>query len=180
MTDDHPHQLSFLAKLLIVIAVLLFFCGVLWFGITLENLQRIWRNVIDRPNGPLSFRFILQPSVAVIFAIRDGLRDARRDRYPFFWTIFRNPRERMGRLREGLNATAKIILLGILMDTVYQALELQTFYPNEALIVALLLAFLPYVVARGLATRIAGKWRENVTMNNSPGGMHDRHGRQSE
>jgi hypothetical protein len=180
MTDDHPHQLGLLAKLLIAIAVSLFVSGVLWFGITLENVQRVWRNVIDRPNGALSFRFILQPSVAAFFAIRDGLRDARRNRSPFFWTIFWNPRERMGRLREGLNATAKIILLGILMDTVYQTLELRTFYPNEALIVALLLAFLPYVVARGLATRIAGRWRGNVTMNSSPGGMHDRHGRQSE
>jgi len=180
MTDAHPHHLGVLAKLVIALAVLLIVSGMLWFGITLENFQRVLRNVINRANGPLSFRFILQPSVAAFFAIRDGLRDARRDRSPFFWTIFWNPRERMGRLREGLNATAKIILLGILMDAVYQALELQTFYPSEALIVALLLAFLPYVVVRGLATRIAIRWRGDVTMNSSPGGMHDRHGRQSE
>ncbi len=70
-----------------------------------------------------------------------------------------NSRERGARLREALNATAKIILLGIAMDTVYQALMLEIFHPGEALIVALLLALVPYVVMRGMIARIAGKWR---------------------
>ena len=41
------------------------------------------------------------------------------------------------------------------MDVIYQALVLKTFYPNEALIIALLLAFLPYLIIRGLVLRIA-------------------------
>ena len=65
------------------------------------------------------------------------------------------PQERVGRLREGLNATARIILLGLVMDVIYQLLVLKTFYPNEALVVALLLAFVPYVIIRGLVLRIA-------------------------
>jgi hypothetical protein len=32
---------------------------------------------------------------------------------------------------------------------------LKTFYPNEALLVALLLAFVPYLIIRGLVVRIA-------------------------
>jgi len=32
------------------------------------------------------------------------------------------PRERAGRLREGLNATARIIALGLVMDVIYQAI----------------------------------------------------------
>ena len=159
MAGAPQHELRVLAKLVLVLAVLLLIAGVLWHGVTIENLQRIWRNVIDRPSGTLSFRFVLQPSIAVIFAMRDGLRDTRHDRAPFFWTILWNPRERSGRLREGLNATARIILLGLVMDTIYQLLELQTFHPNEALIVALLLAFMPYLVMRGVAARVAGRWR---------------------
>ena len=58
-------------------------------------------------------------------------------------------------VREGLNATARIILLGLAMDVIYQLLVLKTFYPNEALVVALLLAFVPYVIIRGLVLRIA-------------------------
>lgn len=161
MAEAH-HELGRLAKLVLALAALLIVAGVLWHGITLETLQRIWRNVIDRPNGPLSFRFILQPSVAAFFATRDGVRDARVARSPFFWTVLWNARERGGRLREGLNATARIILLGLVMDTIYQVLELPTFHPNEALIVALLLAFMPYVVIRGTVTRIAVRRRGGI------------------
>ena len=35
---------------------------------------------------------------------------------------------------------------------------LKTFYPGEALIISLVLAFLPYVLIRGPATRIARRW----------------------
>jgi uncharacterized protein YhhL (DUF1145 family) len=53
-----------------------------------------------------------------------------------------------------LNATARIILLGLAMDTVYQIIVFNAFYPYEALIVALLLAFVPYLLIRGIASRI--------------------------
>ena len=53
--------------------------------------------------------------------------------------MLRNPHERIGRLREGLNATARIILLGLVMDVIYQIIVLKTFYPVEAVIVALCL-----------------------------------------
>jgi hypothetical protein len=40
------------------------------------------------------------------------------------------------------------------MDVIYQYIVLRTFYPVEALIVVLVLAFLPYLIARGLVNRI--------------------------
>ena len=111
----------------------------------------------------MRFRFILQPLMAAIAAIRGGLKDARTGRSPYFWTIAGNPRERAGRLREGLNATARIILLGVAMDVIYQLLVFRTFYPAEALVIAILLAFVPYVLIRGPVTRIARRWRGGVS-----------------
>jgi hypothetical protein len=70
-----------------------------------------------------------------------------------------NPSERTQRLNEGLNATARIILLGLVMDAIYQIIVLQRFYPSEAVIVALVFAFVPYVIIRGPAARIARRWR---------------------
>jgi hypothetical protein len=69
-----------------------------------------------------------------------------------------DPRERVERLAEGLNATARIILLGLVMDAIYQIIVLQRFYPAEAVIVALLFCFVPYVIIRGPAARIARRW----------------------
>jgi hypothetical protein len=108
--------------------------------------------------------------MAAIAAIHDGREDARAGRSPYFMTVLRNPQERVGRLREGLNATARIILLGLVMDVIYQLLVLKTFYPNEALVVALLLAFVPYLIIRGLVlritrSRIRGPREEGTNMN---------------
>jgi len=60
-----------------------------------------------------------------------------------------------GRLREGLTATSRILVLGLIMDAAYQVIALRKFYPGEAVIVSLLLAFVPYLLARGLIARVA-------------------------
>ena len=73
-------------------------------------------------------------------------------------TVLCKPPERVGRLREGLNATGRIILLGLAMDAIYQVLVLKMFYSNEAPIVALLLAFVSYLLIRGMVARIARRW----------------------
>ena len=77
MINTNVDRLGFLARLVLTLALLLFVVGVAWHGVTLETFQRIWIDLIERPNGPMSFRFILQPLMAVIAAILDGRRDAR-------------------------------------------------------------------------------------------------------
>jgi hypothetical protein len=41
---------------------------------------------------------------------------------------------------------------------VYQFIEFDTVHPAEAVIIAVLLAFVPYLVLRGLVTRVARRW----------------------
>ena len=55
-------------------------------------------------------------------------------------------------------SAARIILLGLVMDGIYQAIEFGTFHPAEAVIIALVLAFLPYLLLRGLFARAARWW----------------------
>jgi len=158
MSDATSQELGILAKLVLVLAVVLIVAGVVWHGVTVDASRRFWHDLVERPDEPMRFRFILQPLMAAIAAIHDGREDARAGRSPYFMTVLRNPQERVGRLREGLNATARIILLGLAMDVIYQLLVLKTFYPNEALVVALLLGFVPYLIIRGLVFRVA-RWR---------------------
>ena len=162
MTDAEPQKLSLLAKLVVASILVLIVAGVVWHGVSIPTFQRIWHDLVARPDAPMRFRFILQPLMVAIVAIRDGLKDARTGRSPYFWTMLANPRARAQRLNEGLNATARIILLGLVMDAIYQAVVLQRFYPAEAVIVALLFCFVPYVVVRGLATRITRRWLGNA------------------
>jgi hypothetical protein len=164
MTDAHPQELNLLAKAVIALAIVLIVAGVLWHGVTFKTFARFWHDLVDRPDGPMRFRFVLQPLMAIIAAVRDGLKDARADRPPYLVALLNNPQERVELLNEGLNATARIILLGVVIDVIYQALVLKTFYPNEALVIALLLAFVPYLIFRGLVMRL---WRARTSTRSS-------------
>jgi hypothetical protein len=158
MSDVDQQELGLTAKLVLVLAVGLIVAGLAFHGFTMAVFHRFWHDMFERPDGPMRFRFVLQPAMAVLAAIRHGVKDARAGRTPYFWTIASNRSERVARLREGLEATARIILLGVAMDVIYQLIVFKTFYPFEALVIALLLAFVPYLVMRGPVTRIARFW----------------------
>lgn len=127
-------------------------------GFSGEVRERIWQNLLDRPGGPMTFRFILQPVMASIAALIDGIRDARAGSSPYLATMIADPAHGYGSLRQGLIATSRIILLGVAMDIIYQFIEFGTFFPGEAAIVAVLLAFIPYLLLRGPFARLAKLW----------------------
>jgi len=158
MADAEAPKLSLVAKLVVAFILVLIVAGIVWHGVSIPTFRRIWHDLVARPDAPMRFRFILQPLMAAFLAIRHGLNDARTGRSPYFWTMVGNPRKRAQRLNEGLNATARIIFLGLVMDAIYQVIVLGRLYPAEAVIVALLFAFIPYVIIRGPATRIARRW----------------------
>lgn len=116
--------------------------------------RRFWLDVVERPSGPMSFRFLLQPVMAIIAAWKDGRKDAATGRSPYFWTVLTDPTRRHDRLLEGLRATGQILAIGVVMDLAYQAFVLKHFYPWEAIVVALLLAFVPYLLLRGPFARL--------------------------
>ncbi len=147
-----------LARLLVALSVAFVIVGFVFYGVSSEVLSRIWHNMLDRPGGPFVFRFILQPVMATIAALRDGINDARTERAPFLRAVLTDASQRRGRLDEALIATSRIVLLGLAMDTAYQVIEFESFHPAEAVIISLLLAFLPYLLLRGLVTRIARRW----------------------
>jgi hypothetical protein len=121
-----------------------------------DVLARIWEDLGGRVGGPLSFRLLLQPLVAIVLAIRAGLEDARTGRPPYFWAIVTHPDHRRDLLREGWKAVAKVFVIAALIDAVYQVMVFRWVYPGELLIVAFLLACVPYLLIRGPANLIAG------------------------
>ena len=121
-----------------------------------DLLARLVENLGDRVSGPMKFRLILQPIMATIFAVRSGLLDAREGRPPYFWAIFTDPVNRREMLRDGWKAVGKVFILAVIIDVVYQYMVLRWIYPGEAIIVAILLAFVPYLLVRGPVNRIAG------------------------
>src|SRR6185436_6648755 len=95
---------------------------------------------------------------ALLAAFPDGIRDARLGHRSFFWSAWWDRNASTGRLREGLTSIARVILLGISMDVIYQFKALDRFYPVEALMMAIMLAVVPYFVFRSIVERIAAWW----------------------
>ena len=160
MTERISKAKILLARLVLVLVVSFVVLGVVMNGLSVSVLERIWQNLLDRPSGPMAFRIILQPIMASIAALIDGIKDARTGRNPYLWTVLSDPMKRSSRLHEGLVSTARVILFGLCMDLIYQYIVFDTFYPAEAVIIAGLLCFLPYLLLRGPINRVACWWLE--------------------
>jgi hypothetical protein len=117
--------------------------------------SRFVSDLIARLSGPMTFRLLLQPMMAALYAIRDGIEDAREDRPAYFWSILTNPDDRSRLLSEGWTSVLRIIILGVLMDAVYQLVVFRSIHPLELVVVVLILAFVPYLLLRGPVNRIA-------------------------
>jgi hypothetical protein len=87
--------------------------------------------------------------MAVLFAVRDGRKDAREGKPPYAWALFTNADHRRELLQSGWKATGKIFVLALVLDAVYQYLAVRRFYTGEALAVSVLLALVPYLLLRG-------------------------------
>ena len=123
-----------------------------------DVLARIWNDLFGRLTGPLTLRLYLQPAMAMLFALRDGLKDARAGRPAYLWTVFSHAEERRRLLAEGWKAIGKVFILAIILDVVYQLIVFHRIYPVEALDVAVILAVVPYALLRGAITRLARFW----------------------
>jgi hypothetical protein len=139
-----------------------------------DLLTRLWTDLLARPGGPFAFRLALQPLMAAIFAVRDGMTDARTGRSPYFWTLLHDPSHRRERLNEGVKATLKVVLLGVVIDAIYQFKVHGTVYPGEALGIALLLGFVPYLLIRGPIDRILRR-RRGGNHGEADQAQHSRH-----
>jgi hypothetical protein len=102
---------------------------------------------------------IFQPLMAVIFAIRDGRKDAREGRLPYFWALFTERGHRLDLLRQGWKSVGKIFVAAVILDAVYQFITVRWFYPGEAVATAVVLAIVPYLLLRGLVNRLSGRKR---------------------
>jgi hypothetical protein len=146
------------ARLAAALILGLIILGAVWYGISFESLDRLWNDILARPGGPMTFRFILQPAMAAIAAFRDGVDDARIGRAPYILSMLTGVEPRGARLWESVVATARILVLGVVMDSIYQGLVLRTFYPAQAAVIAVLLALVPYLLSRGPFERVARHW----------------------
>ncbi|GAO43980.1 hypothetical protein [Flavihumibacter petaseus] len=126
-----------------------------------EILQRVWENLLARTEGPLNLRFFLQPTISIIFAIRAAMRDAKAGTAPYLQRYAKASKaEKKGMRMEIYKDVGKIFVIGTILDITYQLIVIfkqktqASFYPLESLLVAFLLAIVPYLLLRGPVNRL--------------------------
>jgi hypothetical protein len=117
--------------------------------------QAFLEDLPKRLTGPGRFRFILQPLVATLLGIRSGMADTRAGRPPYLLGLLTDGSHRRALARDGLSTVANLLLMGILLDSVFQWMILGASYPGPALIVGPVLITTPYAIARALSNRAA-------------------------
>jgi len=120
-----------------------------------EAITRGWNNLVGRWDGPMNFRLFIQPAVAILFAIRAGLKDAREHETPFLQAVLSTPGCRQERLQQVRKDVGRVFIVALLLDSIYQVIVHAGIFALELLITATVLALVPYVLSRGLVTRIA-------------------------
>jgi hypothetical protein len=106
-----------------------------------------------RLTGPGRLRFILQPLIAIMLGVSGGLADAREGRPPFLYGLFFHKELRGYLVRSGLRTVINLLLMGILMDALFQWIILGVSHAGAALVVGPVLVLVPYAIARALSNR---------------------------
>jgi len=118
----------------------------------------------------MKFRLVLQPAMAAFFAIRAGLADAKSGNPPYFWACLWDRGQRAHFIKDGWKHIGRVFILALLMDVVYQLIVLRFVYPGEAIIVAIVLAIIPYLILRGPVARLARREQKRInTPEKGPG-----------
>jgi len=123
---------------------------------------RVGEQLLARVSGPMKFRLVLQPAMAAFFAIRAGLADAKAGRPPYFWALLSEPGRRKEIIKDGWKSVGRVFILALVLDVVYQIIVLRFVYPGETIIVAFILAIIPYLILRGLVTRVARRTKGDI------------------
>jgi hypothetical protein len=123
-----------------------------------DMIVRGWANFLDRPQGTFGFRFILQPTIAAILALRAGYKDAAQNRPAYLWAAITQPAYRSQLLHHGWKDIRTPFLVSATLDAIYQLITHRFIYPLELLFTATLLALVPYLILRGPFNRVARRF----------------------
>lgn len=122
---------------------------------TMEDIvTRFLENIVGRLDGPMHLRFIFQPIMATIFACIGGWHDAKQDRPIYFWSIFSGKTTFREVRKAAWDGVAKVFIVALILDIIYQIIVLKWVYPGETIVVATLLVFVPYLILRGPVSQL--------------------------
>ena len=107
-----------------------------------DTIARGWDNFVDRLGGPMSFRFLMQPAMAIFFAVRAGLNDARQNNPTFLGCALSNPSSWRARMRLSWKDVGAVFIIAVILDAIYQVVVHPGIFALELLITATVLSLI--------------------------------------
>ena len=125
----------------------------MFLNVVTDALGRGWENFTARPEGVMNFRFIIQPILAGILAIRSGINDAKINATASASTNFLSGRSQWSSsLWKGIRVP---FFIGAILDSIYQLIIHQGIFLLELLFTVALLVIIPYYIIRVLTGTFA-------------------------
>jgi hypothetical protein len=119
-----------LAILVIIAAIPLAIVEMIQTGRVYLFSRQFLEELPQRFTGSGRFRFILQPTMAVLLGMRGGLTDAQTGHPPYLSGLLFNPSRRKEFLRSGAAAISNLFAMGIIMDVVFQLVLYWSVHPG--------------------------------------------------
>ena len=109
----------------------------------------------ERLLGPMHLRLVMQPLMASYLAFRDGKKDAREGKLPYYWGLLKDREHRRERLRSGWKSIGKVFIAAFVLDLVFQFIVFHGLrFRGGAIWAGIILALVPYVLLRGPFNRL--------------------------
>jgi len=120
--------------------------------------------LIELISGPGTFRFLIQPVLAIILGVRDGRNDAKASTPPILYMLLLASGKRREALKGGLHAIALPLILAVALDSILQIYIFGVWRLQWALVVGVGLVGIPYILSRGITNRIiSARHRKEAT-----------------
>ncbi|MGR3617443.1 MAG: hypothetical protein ACU0BB_15580 [Paracoccaceae bacterium] len=117
----------------------------------------IVNELAGRADGPMHLRLLLQPTMAILFAAKDGVADARKNADPFLVSLAMQKGQRKSQIIEAWASVGTVFSLAFLFDLIYQHQTAASLDFGMAAAIAMILCAVPYCVVRGPVARITAR-----------------------
>ena len=120
-------------------------------------LGSIAEGFIARVAGPMSLRFVFQPLMGLLLGARDGMMDAKAGEPPFIFGLLHDGENRRARLESFFKSLSKTIIIALVLDMIVQYILFDQIKIGAAIITAVIILIVPYLLARVTTNMIVTK-----------------------
>ena len=164
MISDHKVSISLNSILLIIVLAVLIAAlpTAIWRVIRTGDpylfTERFFIDVLARLSGPGKLRFVVQPIVAIVLAVRGGKKDAEAGLPPFLLALVFHREQRRELLQHAFSSICNLLAIAVLLDLISQFLIFREVRPGAALVVGPVLIVVPYSICRAFSAPIWKWW----------------------